>query len=161
VSALRRNEVRSAIQAARWDLACLIRDQGRLTDLQQIIRRTAAALATDDPLHAEIELRHTQVTGQLRSIHAEVEQRLARLQGLAMRSTAVAQEEAKSRRRRAAAKRARRTLARADAGIAETAIWGTHTDPAVDFTERAEAILAAYRELNDDPLTRSAEKQQD
>src|SRR5262249_47262476 len=129
VSALGGDEVRSAVQSARWDLACLIRDQGRLTELEQATRPSAAAPAPDDPLYAELEQRHTQLTEQLESIHAELDLRLARLQSLAKRSTAIAQEEAENRRRRAAAKRVRRTLARADAGIAEAATRGTRPDP--------------------------------
>lgn len=160
VSALDGEEVRSAIQAARWELACLMRDQSRLTDLQEATRRSREALAADDPLCGELDLRHTLLTDRLRSIQTEVERRLGRLQSLAMHSTAIATEEAKGRRRRAAAERARRTLARADAGITEAATRDARTDPAADFTERAEAVLAAYRELSDDPLTRSAGNQQ-
>ncbi|GAA4260347.1 hypothetical protein [Dactylosporangium darangshiense] len=160
VSALGRREVRSAVQAARWDLACLIRDQSRLMNLQQATRRSTQGLAADDPLHGELDLRHTLLTEQLRSIETEIEQRFERLQSLAVQSTALATEEAESQKRRATAERARRTLAQVDASIAEVAAWGNRTDPAADFTERAEAVLAAYRELNDDPLTWSAERRQ-
>ena len=157
VSALDRTEVRSVIEAARWDLACLFRDQDRLKGLLRATDRSAAALAPEDPLYGELELRRTRLTSQLRSIELEVKQRVARLQSLSARTKAVAEEEAALRRQRAAARRAMRTLTRVDEGIAETAVWGTRADPAVDFTERAEAVLAAYRELNKDPIVRLPE----
>lgn len=152
-----RNEVRAAVEASRWDLACLIRDQDRLTDLLRATDRSAAALAPGDPLHDELELRHTQLAEQLRSIRTEADERLARLRSLAARSMALAEEEATSRRTRAAAKRARRTLARADAGLADAATWEARADPAADFTERADAVLTAYQELRDNPLAQPAE----
>ncbi len=147
-STLSRNEVRFVIQTARWDLACLMRDQGRLMDLQRAAHRSTVGLAEGDPLHGELDVRHALLAEQLQAIQTEVEQRLGRLNSLALHSSAIATEEAKRRRSRAAAERARRTLARVDTGIAEAAISATRTDPAADFTERAEAILAAYRELS-------------
>jgi hypothetical protein len=151
VSALSRKEVRSATDAARWELACLIRDRSRLEDLRRDTERSAARLAVDDPLRDELAQRRAVLTQQLESIGAEAERRIGRLRSLAAQSKALATEEAEARRGRAAADRARRTLARADAGIADTTAWGTRTDPAAEFAERAENVLAAYRELTGDP----------
>ncbi|SBT50398.1 hypothetical protein [Micromonospora auratinigra] len=147
-STLSRAEVRSAVQTARWDLACLMRDQARLMDLERATLRSAVGLAEDDPLRSELDVRRALVAERLHAIQAEVDRRLGRLTRLALNSTAIATEVAKRRRSRAAAERARRTLARVDTGIAEAAVSATRTDPAADFTERAEAILAAYRELS-------------
>jgi hypothetical protein len=66
---------------------------------------------------------------------------------LAGQCRAFADEEAQARRRRDATRRARRTLSRADAGIAEATSWGNRLDPAADFTERAATVVAAYQEL--------------
>jgi hypothetical protein len=128
----------------------------RLMELQRDADRSARRLAADDPLRDELAQRQATLGEQMASIGAEVEQRTRRLQSLATQSSAFAIEETEARRARKAAERARRTIARADAGIADTTIWGTRIDPATDFAERAESILAAYRELSNGPTSTSA-----
>jgi hypothetical protein len=147
MGAFRRAEVRAAIRPARWDLARLLSDHHRLADLHHETRRSAVGLAAGDPLHDELARRGAQVAERLRPIETEIEQRLQRLRSLAAQCTAFADEEAGRRDARAAAQWARRTLAEVDAGIAATAARDTYADPAADLTERAEAVFAAYREL--------------
>jgi hypothetical protein len=159
VSVLSRKEVRSATDAARWELACLIRDRSRLMGLQRDTDRSARGLADDDPLRDELAQRRATLDEQLEAIGAEVEQRTRRLQGLATQSSAFAAEEVKARRGREATDRAQRTLTRADAGIADATAWGTRVDPAADFAERAELVLAAYEELSGHPI-QSADTEQ-
>jgi hypothetical protein len=159
-SDLSRKEIRSVTEAARWDLACLIRDRSRLEDLQRVVDHSLMDVADDDPIRDELFQRRTMLAEQFGSVQAEVDTRIRRLQSLATQSSSFAIEEAAERRKREAAEKARLMLSQADAGIAETAHWGIRTDPAVDFAERAEAVLTAYRELSEDRLTWSAETQQ-
>jgi hypothetical protein len=141
-----RAEVRSAVRAARRELAGLLSDRQRLAALRDETRRSGVGLAAGDPLHDELAQRRALLTERLLSIETEIERRLQRLRSVAVQCTAFAAQEEADRDARAAAWRARRTLAKVDAGIA--GIPGTAaTDPAAELTERAEAVFAAYREL--------------
>ncbi len=149
-SALSRKEIRQVTEAARWELARLLRDRSRLADLQRAADRSAAELADDDPIRDELSLRQTTFAEQFGSVQAEVESRIGRLRSPATQSSSVTNSEAAERRKRKAAEEAQLMVSQADVGIEETAHWADRTDPAADFAERAEAVLTAYRELSDD-----------
>jgi hypothetical protein len=147
---LSRKEIRAELEAARWDLACLLRDQARLAKLLRETGQVAKNLAADDPLGDELAQRQATLSAQSAAMEKEIGRRLGRLRGLAAQCRAFADEEARARNRRVASRRARRVLSRADAGIAEATSWDSRLDPAADFTERAATVVAAYQELTGD-----------
>jgi hypothetical protein len=152
---LSRAEVLAMTREARWELACLLDDQGRLTELKRLAHNSVTGLAPDDPLRDELAERENLLDAQLRSIQTEFEHRLQRLEKLASHSAALATEAGAGERMRAAAKRARSALKRTDSGLAETTAWDTRVDPTTNLSERTEAILSAYLELTNeqpDPL---------
>lgn len=147
VGVLGRKEVRRAVQATRWDLARLIQRWERLTALHRDLARAAAALPAGHHLRADLEHRQALLAEETRHVQADVEQRIERLERLARHSAAAAAEQARGWISRAAERRAQRILDQADAGLAKP-----YSGDA-GFTEYADAVLVAYRELMGDERT--------
>jgi hypothetical protein len=136
-------EVRAVVRQERSEILDLLVEQARLLGVQRAARRAAEDLPAGEPVRRELDADLIELDEQLRSLVALVQARVARLEGLAAQATDLATIEARRRRARQATARIRDELRRPDD------VTGGHqpASPAGDALERAEAILAAYRDL--------------
>jgi hypothetical protein len=136
-------EVRAVVRQERSEILDLLVEQDRLLGVQRAARRAAADLPAGEPVRRELDADLIELDAQLRGVVALVAARVARLTELADQATDLATLEARRRRARQAAARIRHELRRPD----EISGGSQPASPASDAMERAEAVLAAYREL--------------
>ncbi|MCU7727485.1 hypothetical protein ODJ79_27515 [Actinoplanes sp. KI2] len=132
-------EVRAMVRRELHEILDLLVEQDRLLAVQREARSAAGDLPAGEPARSELDAELIELDERLRGLLALVGARVARLTGLAAQATDLATIEARRRRARQVTSRIRHELGRSDA------LPDGH-QPA-DAVERAESVLAAYREL--------------
>lgn len=140
-------DVVPVIESARWDLARLSAERGRLAEAQNEATFARYGLDPDDSLRGDLAARRDQLTLRLASLDEDVARRVGRLRSLAEHSAQFAHDQDAVLREPGKARRAQEALKRADSAILDAAPWDVRSDPAMDLSERVDAVLAAYREL--------------
>ena len=144
-------DVAPVIENARWDLARLTAERGNLVDAQNEATFAQYGLNPEDSLRSDLAARRDQLTLRLASMDEEVACRVGRLRSLAEHCAQFAYGQDAVVRAPKKARRAQEALKRADSAILDAAPWDVRSDPAIDLSERTEAVLAAYRELAAEP----------
>jgi hypothetical protein len=139
--------VASVIESGRWDLARLMAERGRLVEAQHEAIFAQYGLDPEDSLRRDLAERRDQLTLRLASMDEDVARRVGRLRSLAEHCAQFAHGQDAVVRAPKKARRAREALKHADSVILAAAPWDVRSDPAIDVSERTEAVLTAYREL--------------
>ncbi len=139
------------VNHARWDLARLIVERGRLSGVRSQAKFAEYGLDPDDPLRDELASRRDQLDARLAAMDIEIAGRVKRLQSLAEHCAHFAHVQATASRAPRVARRAQHVVERADSVILSSTGWEARADPAAELSERTEAVLAAYRELTAAP----------
>jgi hypothetical protein len=136
-------EVRAMVRHELNEILDLLVEQDLLVVVQRDARRAAGDLPAGEPARRELDAELVELDERLRGLLSLVEARVARLAGLAAQATDLATLEARRRRARQATSRIRHELRGPDALPHGHQPAGS----AGEEVERAESILAAYREL--------------
>ena len=140
-------DVSTVIESARWDLARLTAERAKLAEAQNEATFAQYGLDPGNPLRGDLAARRDQLTLRLASMDNEVARRVGRLRSLAEHCVQFAYGQDALVRAPKKARRAQEALKRADLAILDAAPWDVRSDPAIDLSERTEAVLAAYRGL--------------
>ncbi len=144
----------SVIEDARWELARLIAERGRLSGAHSQATFAQYGLDPDDPLRDELTIRRDQLAVRLAAMDAEIARRVDRLRSLGKHCAHFAHDRAAMRRAPKVARRARQAVEEADSAMLSVTEWEVRPDPATELSDRTEAVLSAYQELTAGPKDR-------
>lgn len=145
------NDAVPMVNRARWDLACLIAERGRLSGARSEAKFAEYGLDPDDPLRDELASRRDQLDLRLTEVDTDITCRISRLRSLAEHCAHFAHDQAAASRAPRVARRAQQAVELADSAILSSTAWEVRADPATELAERTDAVLAAYRELTAAP----------
>ena len=140
-------DVAPVIESARWELARLAAERGKLVEARREVTFAQYGLGADDSLRGDLAVRRDHLTSRLASMDEEIARRVGRLRSLAEHCAQFAYGQDAVIRAPRKVRRAHEALKRADSAILGAAPWEVRSDPAIDLSERTVAVLAAYREL--------------